>query len=132
MSTQLLDLRPAHEVIEVVLDSEVDERETLALMLQVLEFLRTTDVWSLLCDFTEATQRATIPQVMALVELLPQLDLPTNLRQAILRPHDLNGGMIVDLWEAACNNRGFTVKVFRNRADALAWLNEQLPPAGPG
>ena len=119
------DLRPEHDAIEVVLDSEVDERETLTLMMDVLDFHRSTGVWNLLCDFTEATQRATIPQVMSLVDLLPQLDLPDAWRHAILRPHDLNGGMIVDLWWAACNNRGYVARVFRDRAAALLWLEQQ-------
>ena len=43
-------------------------------------------------------------------------------RQAVLRPRDLDAAMAVDLWEAAANNRGLAVKVFRDRDQALAWL----------
>lgn len=48
--------------------------------------------------------------------------VPAGWKQAVIRPHDLDSAMAVDLWEAAANNRGLRVKVFRDRDDALAWL----------
>ena len=48
--------------------------------------------------------------------------LPDGWKQALLQPLDASLIMQTRHWEALANNRGLSVKVFRDRTDAIAWL----------
>ena len=75
-----------------------------------------------LVDATLLTQRGTPALVIEVADHLRDAGVPAGWKQAVLRPRDLDAAMAVDLWEAAANNRGLTVKVFRDREQALSWL----------
>lgn len=121
--TSIRDLRPEYNVLEVVVNSAVDSETTQQVMLDTLAAIGETGVYRLLCDFAEAQQHATVPQIIELAKALAASE-PAAWRQAILPPHDVNSVMAISTWEAACNNRGLAVKVFpdRDRDAALAWL----------
>jgi hypothetical protein len=121
---RLLKLSPEHRVVEVIPENETGPDETAALLWESMSLQRDEDLWGMLCDFTEAVTHLTLPEVIALADMLPSAGLPPVWRQAILRPHDVNSAVSVDLWCAAANNRGFQVAVFRDRGEALAWLDE--------
>ena len=50
------------------------------------------------------------------------LGVPSDWRQAVVKPHDLTAAVTIGLWEAAGNNRGMNIKVFPDRDSALEWL----------
>jgi hypothetical protein len=120
----IVDLRPEHDALEVVLDSELDTTQSVTLMLETLSRQRREGVWGLLCDFADVVHHGTVHEVIEMADLLPSQGLPPAWRQAILRPHEANTGMMIDLWCAAANNRGFRVAVFRDRSEALAWIGD--------
>jgi len=75
-----------------------------------------------LVDATLLTQKAIPSLVIQVADHLRDAGVSAGWKQAVLRPRDLDAAMAVDLWEAAANNRGLRVKVFRDRDEALAWL----------
>ena len=121
--TSIRDLRPEHDALEVVVNSAVDSESTEQVMTDCIAAMSASGVWRLLCEFSEAQQHATVPQIPELAKALVAFG-PPEWRQAIIPPHDLGSAMAIDTWEAACNNRGLPVKVFhdRDREAALAWL----------
>lgn len=122
---RLLKLSPEHRVVEVIPENETGADETAALLWESMSLQRDEGLWGMLCDFTDAVTHLTLPEVVALADLLPAAGLPPVWRQAILRPHDVSSAVRVDLWCAAANNRGFRVAVFRDREEALAWLDDE-------
>ena len=129
--TTIRDLRPAHDAIEVVVNSAVDNESTEQIMMDSLAAMSASGVWRLLCDFSEAQQHANVPQILDMVKALVALN-PPEWRQAIIPPHDPGSLMAIETWEAACNNRGLSVKVFygRDRDEAMQWLTTSQVDAG--
>lgn len=64
-----------------------------------------------------------IVDLYALIKLLESRDL-RGLKEAILMPSLQASRQDVEFYETACLNRGFNVKVFRDRQAALDWLAE--------
>jgi len=48
-------------------------------------------------------------------------------REAVLLPAGKDSDDLVKFWETICVNRGFSVQLFHDRLQAVAWLT-QLPP----
>lgn len=109
----------------MTLNREFGREEVIALVGKTLAFQREAGLWGLLCDSTDMTTPAKMPDVMDVVVMLHEFDLPPEWRQAILHPHDVNTAMMLSLWVAAGNNRGFKVAMFRDRDEALAWLDAE-------
>ena len=50
-------------------------------------------------------------------------------REALVQPTDVTAAVSVGFWEVAGINRGLAMKVFRDRDDAIAWLEGSDDPA---
>ena len=115
-------LGPDVPAIEVVLEGSLSDPATMQLLLDGLRLMRREGVAFCIVDAERLTQKASPTTVIAGADRLLASDPPPGWRQAVLRPQDLDAAMATDLWEAAANNRGMLVKVFRDRDEALRWL----------
>lgn len=115
-------LGPDVPAIEVVLEGSLSDPATMQLLVDGLRLMRREGVARSLVDAERLTQKVSPTTVIAVADRLLASDRPSGWRQAVLRPHDLDAAMATDLWEAAANNRGMLVKVFRDRDEALRWL----------
>jgi hypothetical protein len=61
-------------------------------------------------------------EVVRFAEELSQRGLPRRYRQAVVRPTDTIAATWIDLYATAAVNRGIAVRVFRDRAAAIDWL----------
>lgn len=69
-----------------------------------------------------------IVDLFDLVKMLDGMDLPLNVREAIVLPQLEAAASDVLFWETACRNRGINVRVFNCMEHALAWLTESEHP----
>jgi hypothetical protein len=83
---------------------------------------RADGVWNVLMDMRETTHTPTAAELITFISDLAKYPVPDVLRQAIVRPTDVNAAMWADLYAAAAMNRGQLTKVFRTRESAIAWL----------
>ena len=121
---QIVRLSPDHRIVEVCITGPINDPESLALISRGLELQRESGIPDALVDCAAMSHAIPHPEIVQLAEYLATMDLPDGYRQAVIRPKDLHTAMSVDLWEAACNNRGVSVKVLRERDEAIAWLSE--------
>ena len=66
----------------------------------------------------------TLFNIYDLVRFLESLSLERDLKEAILLPLAPEAGADLKFYETAAQNRGYNVRVFNDRADALRWLLE--------
>ena len=122
MAGVVRSLGPDVPVIEVVVEGSMTDPDTMELVTSGMRMQHEQGYLLGLVDATRLTQKATPALVIQVADHLRDAGVPDGWRQAVLRPRDLDAAMAVDLWEAAANNRGLAVKVFRDRDQALAWL----------
>ena len=77
-----------------------------------------------LADLSSIEVRASLFDVMAFVERLSSLGVQSIEKEAVVLPHDKETPDQVAFFETASRNRGLNVRLFRERAEALAWLVE--------
>jgi hypothetical protein len=79
-----------------------------------------------LADCSSLAGGHSIADLYAMAQLLDGAAMPEGLREALVLPQLNAAAEDVQFWETICVNRGYTVRVFEERAAAEAWL------AGPG
>lgn len=82
------------------------------------------DVWNALSEMSGVTHTPPPSEVVRFADELSQRNLPDRYRQAVVRPTDTIAATWIDLYATAALNRGLTVRVFRDRAEAIEWLED--------
>lgn len=83
---------------------------------------RTHALSRVLTDCTRMTGGHTLVDLYAAVELMIARGLAGTFVEAILLPSLPESEERVQFWETACHNRGIRVRLFADRAAAVAWL----------
>jgi hypothetical protein len=86
------------------------------------------DTWNLLADCTDLVWTPTIADLKELVDALALLGVTERFREALVQPIDVTAAVSVGFWETAGVNRGLAMRTFRDRSDAVAWLESPVPP----
>lgn len=76
----------------------------------------------LLADCTTFTGGHTIADLYGFLEQILTQEFVTRVREAVILPVDASLHQQVTFWETLGQNRGLNVRVFADRASALAWL----------
>lgn len=111
-------------VVELAYSGTVGPDDLQAMLLAAAETSRRTSILRFLADLTDMSGGHSAGDLFAVVQAMEQMGVPRTMREAIVpRP-----GSIPDadarFFEDACRNRGFDVRIFPDRASALAWLRE--------
>lgn len=75
-----------------------------------------------LADGTALQGGHSIVDLYAVVQVLTSFDIVHTLKEAVLLPALPSAAADAHFWETACVNRGIQVRLFDDRAAALAWL----------
>ncbi len=111
-------------VVELVYAGTVTPEELQAMLLAAAETARRTSILRFLADLTGMSGGHSAGDLFAVVQAMEQLGVPRTMREAIVpRPGSLPDAD-ARFFEDACRNRGFDVRIFPDRASALAWLQE--------
>jgi hypothetical protein len=89
---------------------------------ECLELALANDVWLLLADCSDLLWSIELSYLKELVDHLAALALPDTFREAMVQPIDVSARVYVRYWETAGTNRGLAMRMFRDRDEALAWL----------
>jgi hypothetical protein len=122
MSTHVRYLAPEHPIVEMVTYGHFSVEDAWAAVDAGAVVCVEHDVWNALSDMSGTTQTPSPSGVVRFAEELSKRGLPTRYRQAIVRPTDTIAATWIDLYATAAVNRGLTVRVFRDRDQAIAWL----------
>lgn len=120
----MTELLPDHRIIEQVAVGTLNDPEVLELILGVQAMQHELGIGLVLIDCTDLTQGPAPVSIVDLATVVAQRGMEPGWREALIRPSDPWARMSVDLWVAACNNRGIVAQSFADRAAALAWLTQ--------
>lgn len=123
----------SNTILETRLVGRVTDEELLAYYQAILDDLPARWLGHELVDGTDVTEFAiTNDGYRRLIELLgPRLPELAGSRVAMVAPSDIVFGMFRK-WELQRADLDYEVRVFRLRADAMAWLRHQLMGCGNG
>lgn len=112
------------ERIEVAYYGKVTEEE---LRLAIKEFMDKKGGSKYLLVLTDCLGITTSPSVLDVYErinMYEKLGIDTKTKEAILIPSDQVVVENVKFYETACLNRGYNVRIFENRQEAIDWLKQ--------
>jgi hypothetical protein len=116
------EILPGRQVVEVVLSGSLDDPEALEILVESRNLQEKLGIADVLLDCTDVVKCLSYPSVVEMADYAVSLGVPSNWRQAVIKPMDLTAAVTIGLWEAAGTNRGMTIKMFPDRASALEWL----------
>jgi hypothetical protein len=109
-------------VIELTFAGKVGPEDLLAMLRAAVETAIRTSVFRYLADLTELSGGHSVGDLFAVVQEMERMGVPRTMREAIVsRPGSIPEAD-ARFFEDACRNRGFDVRIFPDRAAALAWL----------
>lgn len=116
---------PGFGVIETTFSGNITPGELGAVVEEAMALARRHTTFLFLADCMGLEGGHTVFDLYGLVEFLKSQGLPPGFKEALLMPGS-GEGLIegVEFWETACLNRGINVRIFGDRAAALAWLME--------
>ena len=111
-------------IVETVYAGALNANDLSDAVRETLSVAVTHQITRLLGDCTQLDGGHTIVDLYSLANAIPGMGGDYNLKEAVLLPLNPNADEKVRFWETTCVNRGFMVKVFGDRDDAIAWLME--------
>ncbi|MBE2217105.1 MAG: STAS/SEC14 domain-containing protein [Ignavibacteria bacterium] len=119
-----IEIHTHPERIEVTYYGKVTEEE---LRLAIKEFMDKKGGSEYLLVLTDCLGITTSPSVLDVYErinMYEKLGIDTETKEAILIPSDQIVVENVKFYETACLNRGYNVRIFENRQEAIDWLKQ--------
>lgn len=117
-----IEIHPNPERIECTYYGKVTEEE---LRLAIREFMEKgggTDLLLVLTDCLGMTASPSVLDVYERINMYEKLGIDTETKEAILIPSDQVVMENVKFYETACLNRGYNVRIFEKKEDAIKWL----------
>jgi hypothetical protein len=123
---------PELSVIESVLADNVTAEDLHMHEVQCIALAKETNSTGFLSDATQATLKVSLLALLDLPEIYQVHGLRRPVRIAVLPPTSEGEESLVDFYETVCFNRGWTVRIFGERQEALDWLlgDETSNPPG--
>jgi hypothetical protein len=87
-----------------------------------LDLAVATGIYRVLADGTALAGGHSIVDLYATVQVLTSFDIVHELKEAVVLPVLPSAAADAHFWETACVNRGIQVRLFDERAAAVAWL----------
>jgi hypothetical protein len=109
-------------VIELTYAGTVGPEDLQAMLVAAVETGTRTSILRFLADLTGMSGGHSAGDLFEVVQAMERMGVPRTMREAIVpRPGSIS---VADarFFEDACRNRGFDVRIFPDRATALAWL----------
>ncbi len=116
------EILSGQHVVEVVLSGALDDPEAIDLLAECRRLQIELGIADALLDCTDVIKGLSYSSVVEMADYIVGVGVPSDWRQAVVKPRDVTAAVTIGLWEAAGNNRGMTIKVFPDRESALAWL----------
>ena len=108
--------------VEVVYTGNISNEELIEAVLASVHLAREKGSFLFLADCTKMTGGHSIVDLYELISLYEKLEIPRNMREAIILPVIPEPVDKVRFYETASTNRGYTVRIFDDREQALVWL----------
>ena len=126
----MTEILSGQRIVEVVLSGALADPEAVEMLVECRRLQEELGIPDALLDCTAVDQGLSYPSVVEMADYTVSLGVPSDWRQAVVKPTNLTAAVTIGLWEAAGNNRGMNIKVFPDRDSALEWLTSPESESG--
>ncbi|HMT10937.1 MAG TPA: STAS/SEC14 domain-containing protein [Ignavibacteria bacterium] len=117
-----IEISSEPEKLEVKYFGKVTEDEYRAAIIEFIEKKGGSKYLLVLTDCLEMNIGPSVLDVYERINMYEKLGIDTETKEAILIPADQIVVENVKFYETACLNRGYNVRIFENRKEAIEWL----------
>lgn len=110
------------ERIEVTYSGTVTDIEYKSAILEFVKFNSEKKCLLVLTDLREMTVTPSILNVYDSINMFEKMGIDSRTSEALILPENKFVEKNIRFYENACQNRGYNVRIFYNREDALTWL----------
>ena len=122
----------AEAVLETVYSGSIDAPQLRKAILENAAAAKERGVGRFLSDCRLLEEGASLTDVYDLPAIYESLGVGRDWWEAIVLPVMPTAEEQLKFYETVTRNRGFQVRIFGSREEALAWLTEREPGGGPG
>ena len=126
-----LQLHHDAELIELTYSGIVTPDALIDAFTTAAKLAKENNILLFLADCLDMLGGHSVVDLYSLIALFETLDIAPRSREALILPNLKASLQDVSFYETACLNRGYNVKVFKARQEALAWLTEKPVPSAP-
>ena len=119
-----IELIDEYQIIETIYVGGIPGDELQAAALANLEMSREKNTWLFLGDCTKAESGQSLFDIYQLVAFFESVNLPHDMKEAIVLPISSEAVSDLQFYETVAQNRGYNVRVFNNRTEAVGWLKK--------
>lgn len=117
-----IEISSEPEKLEVKYFGKVTEDEYRAAIIEFIDKKGGSKYLLVLTDCLEMNIGPSVLDVYERINMYEKLGIDTETKEAILIPADQIVVENVKFYETACLNRGYNVRIFENRKEAIEWL----------
>jgi hypothetical protein len=111
--------------VELIYSGNVGPKELQEALAAAADLSRRSKAALFLADCSSMIGGHSLMDLFHLISTFPENGINRLHKEAILLPENESAMENVRFFEVACQNRGFNVRSFRTRRDALAWLRTE-------
>lgn len=119
-----IQLDPGQTMMIIQYKGQVSPDELDACLMAAKAMAVRTGVMKIMADCLGLTGGHGIMDLFELISRFDSMGIPRTIKEAVLLPNIPSMQKDVSFYETACLNRGYNVRVFHDRADAVRWLSE--------
>jgi hypothetical protein len=114
------------DIIEIVLTNHVAAANLTAITTKCIALINEKNIYDVLIDVEEMVLDASLSDIYDLPDKqYTNEDLDHRIRIGLIEPKSSKEKEAAKFYENACVNRGWLVKTFSNRNDAINWLKSR-------
>lgn len=117
-----IHFNPATQTVELAYTGVVSPKDLQEALVAALDLATKNQTSLFLADCTKMVGGHSVADLYFLISLFESSGFKREIKEAILLPSLQSSVEDVYFYETTCLNRGYNVKLFKKRDDALAWL----------
>lgn len=110
------------ERIEVTYSGNISDEEFRCAIAEFIKFNSEKQCLLVLTDLREMTVTPSILNVYDSINMFEKMGIDNRTSEALILQENKFVEKNIKFYENACQNRGYNVRIFYNREDAIAWL----------
>ncbi len=113
---------PDERLIEIVFTGKFQMTDLVEVTQGVVKLVEQKKTFWVVCDCTAIIHNTTAFNIYEMPRIFDAQNIDHRIKEAVLLPEEAAARKNLAFYETVCRNRGYNVKVFDTRAEAIDWL----------